>query len=444
MSKHNKAIKNLKCGIELELFTLDEKGYVINGANQIIKRVKKEFPEVLIQQECAQNLIELITSPNLEIPHAIFKVIDDLEKVLIIAKKEKIILYACGTYPGIFTPKIYKKARYTAQQKIIGKERFLIAGRCAGLHLHYSLPWGVFDEISKIIKPLINSKNKQSMVNIYNLCIAMDPALTTLAQSSPFYQGQHIAKDSRVVVYRGGDVFKYPNGLYADLPKFGALQGYKTTNTDILHLISERFEHWKKIIKRVGYDFLTFTKHGSILESSWNPVRINAHGTMEIRGMDINYPEITIAIGIIAKYVIKEIQEKYLIVESSDKGIESPFKRDGNKIFIPPDSYVINTLQPKAAYEGLKNDDIYKYCLGLINLAKEFIPAEKNIFLESINKIMAERKTISDKIIEKAEAMGINIKKEMSSTQAANLALVLSSDLYNEISIARNKLIEFL
>ena len=58
-----------------------------------------------------------------------------------------------------------------AKLKIFGKQRFNIAARCVGLHCHYSLPWGVFDYKNKIIKKLIDSKNKQSMVNIYNLFI---------------------------------------------------------------------------------------------------------------------------------------------------------------------------------------------------------------------------------------------------------------------------------
>ena len=53
------------------------------------------------------------------------------------------------------------------------------------------------------------------MIDSYNMCIALDPVLIGLTQCSPFVQGNHYGKDSRVIVYRGGKKLRFMNGTYA-------------------------------------------------------------------------------------------------------------------------------------------------------------------------------------------------------------------------------------
>jgi len=439
MEKKKKIQKTLRFGIEFELFTLDEKGYMINGADRLIARVKKNFQKIEIKKENKNKMIEIVTKPHTEVPDAMMLALDDFEKVTAAATEEKMILYAYGTYPGAFTPEITNDKRYLAEQKIIGKQRYLINGRCIGLHFHFSLPWGVFDNISKIIKPLTDSKHMQSMICLYNFCIAIDPALTTLSQSSPFYQGQRLGKDARATVYRGGKILNYPEGLYANLPDFGALQRYKSTSTDIQEVLLDRFNDLKDLFKEFGYNISSFVRHRTILGSSWNPVKINPHGTMEIRGADMNHPDVVIALAVLLKFIIKEIQEKHLEITPSDSAIEKPFQFDGKKIYIPPDSYVINYLQPLALNEGLSNQTIYKYCEALIQLGKKFIPENRLALLLPIETFLKNKKTASDRIISEAEKITQNSKKLLPS-EAAKLALELSKNLYEEIHITKNRL----
>jgi len=110
---------------------------------------------------------------------------------------------------------------YRIKESIFGKNRWKIAGRCVGFHCHYTLPRGIFDAQLRVLKMIIRSKIKDSMVNSYNLLIAADPALTCFMQSSPFYQGKYLGKDSRVIMYRGGECFNNSSGLYANLEEFG-------------------------------------------------------------------------------------------------------------------------------------------------------------------------------------------------------------------------------
>ena len=431
------SLKKLKFGVEFELFTLDQEGRMISGSERLIKKVNELFPGIQIKKECGKNMIEITSFPNTNIPNAIEKALEDFESVLHCAEKENIVIYSYSTYPGTYTPEIHNEKGYELKEHIFGKQRFSIAARCIGLHCHFSLPWGVFDYVNKIIKDLINSKNQQSMVNLYNLFIAMDPALTTFAQSSPFYQGKYLGKDSRIIVYRGGEIFNYPQGLYSNYQKFGALQPYKYNGWDLIQIIKNRFENWNTIIKKLDVNLKVFLKRGSILDTAWNPVKISSHGTIEQRGMDINSPRVIISLATLIENISREVQENYLQVIPSSIGINEPFKKEGNKIYIPPHSRVRFELQPKSAYDGLENDDVYNYCNGLLKLGKTCIPKEKLPLMEPIEKMITDRKTVSDEILAEAKKMGIDIKEKMTNKHAADLALKLSKDLFKEIIMTK-------
>jgi hypothetical protein len=428
-------LKNLKFGVEFEVFTLDSEGNMISGADTIIKKVKEAHPGIEVVKECGKNMLEINSFAHTNIPDVMTKTLDDFEVVLHFAEKENIALYSYGTYPGSYNPTINPGKGYKIKDTIFGKKRFSIAARCIGLHCHYSLPWGVFDPINKIIKPLINSKNKQSMVNTYNLFIAMDPALTTFAQSSPFYQGKYIGKDSRVIVYRGGAVLNYAKGLYTNYQDFGMLQPYKVTGTDLLQIINHRFDSWNSVLKAVDINIRVFMKHGSVLDTTWNPVKISSHGTIEQRGMDMNHPRIIIALSTLIEYISREVQEKFVQVLPSDIGLTDPFKKEGNIIYIPPHTHARFELQPQSAYKGLEDDKVFNYCKGLLKLGKQCIPKSKQILIAPLEKMIKEKKTISDHIL--ADARRLGARKTISNKQAAELALKHSKDLFKEIILTK-------
>lgn len=428
-------MKTMKFGMEFELFTLDHEGRMISGAERLIKRVREINPQIDIQKECGKNMIEIRSFPHTNLPDIMIKIMDDFESVLHSAEKENVVLYSYGTYPGNFTPEFTKEKGYKIKEQIFGKNRFTIAARCIGLHCHYSLPWGVFDYVDRIIKPLVNSKNKQSMVNTYNLFIAMDPALTTFTQCSPYYQGKFLGKDSRAIVYRGGDVMKYPQGLYTNHQDFGMLQPYKVTGTDLMQIIKHRFDNWNDIIKKLNMNLKVFLKHGSILETTWNPVKISSHGTIEERGMDVNHPRVIIAVATLIEYIAREVQEKFVQILPSDIALTEPFKKEANVIYIPPHTHVRFNLQVKAAYKGLEDKDVYNYCSGLLKLGKQCIPKERMPLIEPLEKMLKEKKTVSDHIL--AEAKKLGAKNSISNKQAAELALRNSKDLFKEIIMTK-------
>jgi len=146
--------KKSMIGLEIEMFTLDNEGRMINAADKIINTVKKKYPKVDIKKECGKSMIELASFPNEEISNTMLNLIESMESILLCAEKENITIFPLATYPGVFTPEMRSDKPYRIKEQIFGKKRFMIAGRCVGFHCHYTLPWGVFDSKEKILKKL--------------------------------------------------------------------------------------------------------------------------------------------------------------------------------------------------------------------------------------------------------------------------------------------------
>ncbi|MFH1641381.1 MAG: glutamate-cysteine ligase family protein [Nanoarchaeota archaeon] len=428
-------------GLEVEMFTLDTSGNMINSADLLIKKIKEKEPNIDIKKECAHNMVELGSFPSTSIPNTVSNLLQNIETLLHYAEKEDIVICPLGTYPGKFTPKMRTDPNYKMKMEIFGKKRFEIAGRCIGFHCHYTMPWGVFDIKKLNLKQLIISKNKESLVNSYNLLIAMDPALTSFMQCSPFYQGKFIGKNSRVIVYRGSKNLRYPRGLYTNYPAFGSLQGYMYTGTDLINYISNKYVKWKNLLLSLGMNIKTISQYGSILDTTWNPIKVNAHGTLEERGMDINHPLQILSASTLISTLLKKVQEEYIDVIPSDIGINEPFKFENNKIYIPPDSHVRTKLQRFSAYQGFDSDLVYNYCKRLLKLVQLFITKEEAPFIEPFENMLKEKKTVSDQIIASAKKKGYSIKDELPQAVAAEIALNHSKRLFKEIVLTR-KLIE--
>src|SRR3989338_3481511 len=207
-------------GMETEFFVIDNNGLMSNSADEIIREAKLANELVDVKEECAKNMIEFGCKPHFYLHRVFLDLISGIEHALEKAHSLGLMFYPYGTYPGKFEPIMRTTGLYGIKSEVFGAERFKIAGRCAGFHFHKVLPWGVFDKQNMALKQLSESKIKRTVVDTHNLCIASDPVITTLMQSSPFYQGAHIGKDSRAIVYRGGSPLGYKEGFYAKLQEF--------------------------------------------------------------------------------------------------------------------------------------------------------------------------------------------------------------------------------
>ena len=352
-----KPLKRALIGFEIEMFTINRDGFIVNAADELLNDFRNK--KMNLQKEISLSMVEIAGAPYKNVPSSVNFLLKHLEELSDAADKKDILLCPLGTYPGSYDPFMRSDQRYEIKKSIIGEKKYKIEGMCAGFHCHYTLPRGIFDSQLRVLKIILRSKIKESVVNSYNLLIAADPALTCFMQSSPYFQGEYIGKDSRVIMYRGGDALKSPNGLYADFEEFGGLPHYKFTTLDIMDIVTTRFEKWKSYIKSLGLNIKVLPLYGSILYTNWGPIRISAHGTIEQRGMDMNHPAQIAGTGVMIRFMLKKLQEDYYSVVPSEIGIKEPFKIENDTIYIPPFPYVRDVLQKLSAYKGLEDYTVY-------------------------------------------------------------------------------------
>lgn len=442
LAKHNsrKSViqKKSTVGAEVEFFILNKKGKVINSADKILNRLKKENKKKDIVSEAGKNMIEVGCYPNAQGVNAMESLLENLETLLYTAEEENLAILPLGTYPGKINPVIRKNSHYKYESKLFGPNTYKLIAQCSGFHVHYSLPWGVFDGKKLKLKKLVNSKHKQSLVNAYNFLTAADPALLTFAQSSPFYQGKYIAKDTRALLWRGDEDINFSPSLYKNFPNFGQLSRYKHTLTDLINFIEKMSKDWEEILRKNKFSKSELVPYPSVLNTNWTPLRINRHGTFEQRGMDINTPLVILAISRVVHNVIKIIQEKFVKVEVSDIAIEQPFKYKNKTIFIPPFTYVKTELQKAAIYKGLEDEGVLRYCKRLLDLAKRFDTKKNEHIFEPLEKMIEQKKTTSDEIIDMAKKLGHkDLNKVLSPAIAAEIALHYSNKLFKEMVLFR-------
>ncbi len=427
--RERKPLKIHLLGLESEFMILDNRGRVANSADSILRKASG-----YAKKECARNMLEIYTSPSKGITGTMSDMLRKAESLLDILEKDGCTLHSFATYPGKFTPSMRKGGEYGIKEKIFG-DRFSIAGRCIGFHLHYTLPRGVLRGKDRQIMLFSDSKLSRSMMNGYNILIAMDPVLTTFSQSSPFYEGRLYGKDSRMMFYRGSRVFGV-KGLYTNFQEFGGLPRYKHTLSDIIHHVEDRFGEWSAMLKKLRLNVKSITLYGSALGTNWAPVKINPIGTLEYRGMDMNRFSLMASISAVVESVLKSVHERYEEVIDSDIGIKEPFRTEGDRIFIPPYAYVSNVLQKESAFHGMDSPKIRFYCSRFLRFSSKTLPADKRKFLAPLKKMLEKKRTVSDEIIAAAKKMGC--RKSMTGSEAAELALIMSKGIRRDMKSTKN------
>ncbi|MBN1645884.1 hypothetical protein JW868_02475 [Candidatus Woesearchaeota archaeon] len=393
-------LKISQTGLETEMHIIKDNGSLSYKGFDLCNKVKERYPFVNVEKECGKNMLELGCLPNINTYNPALEIIESIQAVINTGRGCKLRVYPFGTYPGRtktkFTPS--PDSKYKIQEKIFGKDKFALATKAVGFHHHYTLPKGVFDHEKKDLRLLMDSKLKRSLMNCYNFEIAIDPILTLLTQSSPFFEGQVLAKDSRLLVYRGGKKLNYP-GMYNDHQQFGGLPPYKQTETDLIRSIKRRQARWEKLIRQADPNADPKTLYPCKLDISWNPVKINKLGTLEMRGMSMNYMSINLGLSALIKFCLKKIQREFIEVIPADKGINEPFKIKKGIMFIPPHTYVREELQKASAYQGFKDQALYEYTKKWYRFAKSLTPEFYYPILKKIEEMIDKRRSVSDEML---------------------------------------------
>jgi gamma-glutamyl:cysteine ligase YbdK (ATP-grasp superfamily) len=279
-------------GLEQEFFLVDEAGAISHRADEFLacsrdEAVRERMNSCHFKAECAKNLVEINAGPKRSLAALAEEHRQNVRLGLRVGRRLGLRLYPLGTYPLPITPVIREDLRYQIKVRTLGSERYLHAGRCAGVHLHLGLPPGTVAPYTGAVSEA-PVRAREELLGLYNLATALDPALVALGRACPFYEGRAEGRAARTLHYRGSKRFGV-EGVYADLPEVGALQPYVDSVRELSKWQEVRWRAWVRAMDRAGVDRrLFFAYGGTPLRASWNPVRVNRYGTVEIRSLDSN------------------------------------------------------------------------------------------------------------------------------------------------------------
>jgi len=198
---------------------------------------------------------------------------------------------------------------------------------------------------------------QEALLNLYNIATALDPALVALTRACPFYEGRAGGFAAGTVHYRG---MLGLDGLYANLQEVGALSAYATRVEDLIDQQHERYGAWFAAMDLAGVDRRLFAStSGNLHRASWNPIRLNHHGTVEIRSMDANFPEVVLALCALICGAVDRLRREHLRVRPTRQ--VHTIEIDGDELLVPHSPYLSDELLGAAVTHGVLDWRIEAY-----------------------------------------------------------------------------------
>jgi hypothetical protein len=371
-----------RIGLEQEFFLVDRTGVLCDLADHFLRRCweaagAEGLDPTSFKPECVKSLVEITTPPSSGIEGLVRNYLGNLNLALDVASELGLELYPLGTYPLAIRPEVRDEAGYRMQVRTIGRDRFLHAGRCAGTHLHLE---AAADTIRSDLNAALDAPAaaQQELLDLYNLATALDPALVALTRACPFYEGRMSGFATRTVHYRG---MLGLDGLYADLREVGALSAYATSVEDLIEQQDERYRVWFAAMDAAGLDRRLFAAARSDLHrASWNPIRLNYHGTVEIRSIDANFPEVILAVCALVCGAVDRLRREHLRVRPSRQ--VRTLQLDGDELLVPDFSYLSGELLDGAVTRGVRDEGIEAYLDSFVRFASAYVDEPE--FVESL------------------------------------------------------------
>jgi gamma-glutamyl:cysteine ligase YbdK (ATP-grasp superfamily) len=368
-----KRLLDRRVGLEQEFFLVEDSGRPSQRADEFLRICQAVTEEesgsaACFAPEFVLGLVEVNTPPVYTISDLEREYAQNLALALRTARSLGLRLYPLGAYPLPLEPAVRDGLDYRLQVSTVGPERFVDAGRCAGTHLHLELQAGTVDAWAAI-SATASSAAREEVLNIYNLATALDPALIALTRSCPFFDGKATGLAVRTVHYRGNAGFAW-QGVYTDLPQVGALLPYADDAEHLIKQQFDRYEAWLAAMDRAGVERRHFAEAGGdLLRPAWNPVRLNRQGTLELRGMDSNYPEVTLTTAAMILGVADRIRRDGLEVVP-DEGVRS-FEVTGDVLRVPGFGRLGGELLYAAVTSGAQDEAVAAYLDSILDLAGE-------------------------------------------------------------------------
>jgi gamma-glutamyl:cysteine ligase YbdK (ATP-grasp superfamily) len=362
-----------RIGLEQEFFLADRTGDLCDVADHFLGRCweaaeAEGFDPRCFKTECVKSLVEITTPPSACFGELARNYLSNLNLAIEVGAGLGLRLYPLGTYPLPVTPVVRDDPSYEFQARTIGRDRFLHAGRCAGTHLHLELPAGTVwpDMKTALGAP---AAAQEELLNLYNLATALDPALVALTRACPFYEGRADGFAARTVHYRG---MLGLDGLYADLQEVGALSAYATRVEDLIDRQNERYRAWFAAMDVAGVDRRLFAStRGNLHRASWNPIRLNYHGTVEIRSMDANFPKVILAVCALICGVVDRLRHERLSVRPTRQ--VRTIELDGDELLVPTFSYLSGELLEAAVTYGVLDQRIEAFLDSFVRFACAYV-----------------------------------------------------------------------
>jgi carboxylate-amine ligase len=121
---------------------------------------------------------------------------------------------------------------------------------------------------------------------------------------------------------------------------------------------------------RAGVEHRYFAEAGGdLLRPAWNPVRLNRQGTLELRGMDSNYPEVTLTVAAMILGAAGRVRSEGLEVVP-DKGIRT-FEVTGDVLRVPDFDLLNGKLLHAAVTGGMQDEIVSTYLDSILDFAGE-------------------------------------------------------------------------
>lgn len=361
-----------RIGLEQEIFVVEPNGEPSQRAEALVRACQARAGAAGLSPdnftiEWVKNIIEL-NSPVADSPDGLADAYRRMLGVTWAAARELgVRLYPYAVYPIHLIPVIRDEMKFHVQVRTVGHERFVNAGRCAGVHLHLETPPRTIDARVGVGYEATAAARRE-LVNVYNFATALDPVMIALSRSCPFYEGQSTGLAYHTARYRGSVDYGW-EGVYTHHPEVGALRPYAESPEHLAELQFERHHAWLSALDEADVERkLFFEAGGDLLASSWNPIRLNRHGTVELRNIDSNLPGIVLGLVRLVHRLHQRLLHEDLEVVPT-RGAQTVTIENG-RLCVPDFDHLHHHLLFAAVSEGLGDPAVFNYVDSVLDLAR--------------------------------------------------------------------------
>jgi hypothetical protein len=177
---------------------------------------------------------------------------------------------------------------------------------------------------------------------------------------------------------------------------------------DLVDQQRARYRAWFKAMDRAGVERRLFAQTGGNLHrASWNPVRLSYHGTLEIRSLDANFPEMVLAVCALVLGAAERVRHERLEVIPSK--VARTLEPDGDRLLVPTFSYLNGELLDAAVTRGLSDRRIETYLDSFIGFASAYI--EEPDFIEPLRS-SGEYETTESEVLRSFPTQGVSLTRD--------------------------------